>query len=338
MAIAACAPAAQPTAQPTSSLAKIRVGYLSSDLHHISHFVAKDPAVGGGQSLYEKNGLQVEDAVGAPYENGGVEMDRFAGGDIDVGLLGLPPAIIKHLNAGTETSIVAQVNEIGSSVVVGKGVNKLSDLAGKTVATPGHSSIQFFLLLTLAEKQGVDPSQMTLIDMPVKDMQTRLEKGDIAGFVAWEPFPSEATVNGVGKVLATSQDIWPNHPDCVVVANRTFAQKSPDLVNRYMAAHNAAIQWINDALAKPDSKEYGMLVDLGARFTGRSAAVVKEAFKGIHYRTAVDSSFQDSFVQFTNKLIQYKIVPAEKLQERGYKSVNDFAATYITPLSQDSKK
>jgi NitT/TauT family transport system substrate-binding protein len=337
--IAACAPgpAAQSTPQ-VAAPAKVRVGYLTSDLHHISHFVAQDPTVGGGQSLYQKFGLTIEDAVGAPYADGGTEMDRFAAGDVDIGLLGLPPAIIKHLNAGTATTVIAQVNEIGSSLVVGKGVNRFSDLVGKTVATPGHSSIQFFLLLTLAEKEGVDPGQMTIIDMPVKDMQARLEKGDIAGFVAWEPFPSEAVHDGAGKVLATSQDIWPNHPDCVVVASRKFLQEHPDTVQNFLQAHVAAVQWINGAKAAPDSKEYGLLVDLGARFTGRDAAVVKDAYNGIHYRATTDLAFRDAFMQFTDKLIQYKIVPAEKLQERGYKSVADFAASYIQPSPQEASK
>lgn len=331
----ACTPAEEPGSQTAD---KVRVGYLVSDLHHISHLVAQESAVGGGQSLYDKHGLVIEDAVGAPYENGGVVMDHFATGDIDIGLLGLPPAIIKHLNAATNTSIVAQVNEIGSSLVVAKGVNSLADLVGETVATPSHSSIQFFLLLSIAEKQGLDPSQLTIIDMPVAHMQARLEKGDIGGFIAWEPFPSAALLADAGKVLATSQDIWPNHPDCVVVANREFAQKNPEAVRKFLDAHTAAIQWINDALAKPDSEEYGILLDLGVKFTGRTSEVVKEAFKGIHYRATIDTGFQDNFTRFANKLIEYKIVPNEKLQERGYKSVEDFATSYIQQSIQGTSR
>lgn len=329
---AACSPAAPQPTQPAAQ-AKVRVGYLATDLHHMSHIVARDLDMGGGQTLYQKYGLNIEDAVGAPYENGGVVMDRFAAGDADIGLLGLPPAIIKHLNSGTGTTILSQVNEIGSSIVVGKDINRFADLEGETVAVPSHSSIQFFLLLTMAEKEGVDPSKITIIDMAVRDMRTRLDKGEIAGFVAWEPFPSDAIIAGSGKLLATSQDIWPNHPDCVVVADKKFASANPDTVKKFLDVHTAAIQWINDALARPDSKEYAKLIELGSKFTGRDAAVLKEAYKGIRFRASVDAGFRDNLVEFTNKLIQFKVVPQEKLGERGYKSVAEFAAAYVQPAS-----
>jgi NitT/TauT family transport system substrate-binding protein len=235
-----CAPAATPRPAPV----KVRVGYLAADLHHIAHIVAQHKDAGGGTSFYERHGLVVEDGVGAPYANGGVEMDHFAANDVDVGMLGAPPAITKHLNAGVDTLIVGQVNAIGSALVVAKDIGKVSDVAGKTVATPGHSSIQFFLLLNYAEQQGVDIGKINVIDMAPKDMRAAMEKGNIAAFIAWEPFPAEAVVAGFGRVLATSQDIWPNDLDCVVAVNRKFVQANPDTVVRFLRAHqDATRQW-----------------------------------------------------------------------------------------------
>ncbi len=325
VAVAACAPAATPTLAPV----KVRVGYLMADLHHIAHVVAQDKDAGGGTAFYAKYGLVVEDGVGAPYANGGVEMDHFAANQVDVGLLGAPPAITKHLNAGVDTVIVGQVNAIGSALVVAKNVTRFSDLVGKTVATPGHSSIQFFLLLNYAEQQGVDISKINVIDLAPKDMRAAMEKGEIAAFIAWEPFVAEAAVTGFGKILATSQEIWPNHLDCVVAVNRKFAQANPDTVVRFMRAQQDATAWTLAALSKPESKEYARLVELAMKFTGRDAAVVKEAFKRIDYKTALDANFSQSLVLFTNKLIQYKIVPADQLTTRGYKSAEDFATRYV---------
>ncbi len=323
--VVSCAPAATPTPAPV----KVRVGYLLADLHHIAHVVAQDKEAGGGTSFYDKYALVVEDGVGAPYANGGVEMDHFAANEVDAGLLGAPPAITKHLNAGVDTVIVGQVNAIGSALVAAKDVNKFSDLAGKTVATPGHSSIQFFLLLNYAEQQGVDIGKLNVIDLAPKDMRAAMEKGDIAGFIAWEPFVAEAAVVGFGKILATSQDIWPNHLDCVVAVNRKFAQANPDTVVRFMRAQQDATAWTLAALAKPESKEYARLVELAVKFTGRDATVVKEAFKRIEYKTALDANFNQSLALFTNKLIQFKIVAADQLTQRGYKSAEDFVSKYV---------
>jgi NitT/TauT family transport system substrate-binding protein len=169
-------------------------------------------------------------------------------------------------------------------------------------------------------------------------MGAALEKGTIAGYIAWEPFVSDAVVNGTGKVIATSADIWPNHPCCVVVVDRKFAEKNPDVVQRFLLAHGVATQWINNALARADSPEYKLLVDLGTKFTGRDAAVISTAFKNIDYQAGIDTSFQQSFVQFTEKLLELNVVAPDKLKERGYQSVDDFAAACIQPAFREESK
>lgn len=322
-----CAAASQPT--PTSAPVTVRVGYLLADLHHIGYVVANDPEAGGGVSFYEQNGVVVQDALGAPYANGGVVMDHFASGDADIAFLGAPPAITKHLNAGVNTEIVAQVNSLGSALVVGPDIQKPEDLLGKTVAVPGHAAIQFFLLLDFAQQHGLDISQITVVDMPPPDMRVKLESGEIAGFLAWEPWPSDAIAAGAGKVMATSGEIWPNHLDCVLAADRTFADANPEAVRRFLKAHVAATDWIQNALANPGSPEYNHLIDLGVLFTQRDPGVVEAAFNNIVFQSALDTGFLDSIQTYTDKLIEFGLIPQEKLTERGYTDVNDFVAKYV---------
>lgn len=127
----------------------IRLGYLSGDIHQLAQAVARSSDVlGSGKSVFEDYGLEVVDAIGAPFANGGAVMDAFAAGYVDIGYLGSPPAITKHLNAEIDVSIVAQANSEGSAIVVkaGSGIDSLEGLVGKIVATPGESSIQFLLL------------------------------------------------------------------------------------------------------------------------------------------------------------------------------------------------
>ena len=322
-----CASAAQPP--KTDGTVSVRVGYLLADLHHIGYLVASDPEAGGGVSFYEQNGVIVQDALGAPYANGGVVMDHFASGDVDIAFLGAPPAITKHLNAGVNTEIVAQVNTIGSALVVGPDIQKPEDLLGKTVAVPGHAAIQFFLLLNFAQQHSLDIGQITVVDMPPPDMRVKLESGEISGFLAWEPWPSDAIVAGAGKVMATSTDIWPNHLDCVLAVDRTFAEENPEAVRQFLNAHIAATAWMQDALADPDLKEYKHLVDLAETFTQRDAVVVEEAFNNIAYQSALDTDFLDSIRTYTSKLIEFGLIPQAKLSERGYTDPNDFVSKYV---------
>ncbi len=137
----------------------IRLGYLQGDLHQLAQAVAKSSEVlGASKTIFEEYGLNVEDAIGAPFANGGAAMDGFAAGYVDIGYLGSPPAILKHLNAEIDTSIIAQVNSEGSAIVVqaGSGIESLGDLVGKTVATPGESSIQFLLLKIVLQWEGLE--------------------------------------------------------------------------------------------------------------------------------------------------------------------------------------
>ena len=88
-------------------------------------------------------------------------MDGFAAGTVDIGYLGAPPSIVKHLNGGTGTTIIAQANVEGSGLVVAanSGIHDLHDLVNKTVAVPGppaEQSIQFLLLKIQLEREGLN--------------------------------------------------------------------------------------------------------------------------------------------------------------------------------------
>lgn len=140
----------------------IHLGFLLGDLHQMAQVVAKNTTVTGtSKSLFETYGLEVKDAVGAPFANGGAEMDGFAAGTVDIGYLGAPPSIVKHLNGGTGTTIIAQANVEGSGLVVAanSGIHNLHDLVNKTVAVPGppaEQSIQFLLLKIQLEREGLN--------------------------------------------------------------------------------------------------------------------------------------------------------------------------------------
>ena len=314
---------------PSSSTA-VRVGYLTADLHHVAYFVAKNKTAGGGQSFFEKYGVNVTDAVPGGFPSGGNEMDNFLAGKIDIGMMGAPPSITKHLNLGVNTTIIAQVNDIGSALVVEPSINSFADLKGKTVAVPNKASIQYFLLLYYAEKNNVDIAEINVPDeTPVGLMNGKLRLGTISGYVAWEPFPSEANVSRIGKILATSSDIWPHHLDCVVVANKDFAAKHPNVVVSFLKAHIEATNWINNAKLNSSSSDYRLLVNIGVQFTGRNSTVIREALSRIDYKYEISSAFRFTFIEYTNKLISYGLIPAVRLQERGYSDTYNFADRYI---------
>jgi len=137
----------------------IHLGYLLGDLHQMAQVVAQNTTFFGGTSMFQKYGLLVTSAAGAPFASGGTEMSLgFAAGAVDIGYLGAAPAILNHLNSGVKTLIVAQANSEGSGIVIGvnSGIHSLDELVNKTVATPGETTIQFLLLKMALDKAGLE--------------------------------------------------------------------------------------------------------------------------------------------------------------------------------------
>ena len=86
----------------------------------------------------------------ASYGSAGAQVvtAAFALGAIDIGYLGSPPAILKHINNDIGIHVIAQVNSEGSAIFVKEMVSDPSeDFNGWTFATPGPASIQHMMFL-----------------------------------------------------------------------------------------------------------------------------------------------------------------------------------------------
>ena len=315
---------------PSPDNSPVRVGWLTGDLHHLAYFVAKSENISGEKSMFQKYGLSVIDANPMGYVNGPAEMDAIAAGEIDIGFLGLSPAITKHLNTGTNISIIGQVNTLGSALVVKKALNDFKDLESKTIATPGPGTIQYFLLLKLCEEKGVNIGAFDIVKLAPADMKPAMESGAINAFLSWEPYCSDAVIDKVGSVYVNSGEIWADHICCVMVASNDFVAGFPDVLINFTRAIIEAKDWINNAkTSEIGSKEHSNLVDIAEKFTGRTTAVIELALRNINYKCEIDTFFINGFIEFTDKLIDYQMVPSDRLEERGYNSIIDLASGMI---------
>jgi NitT/TauT family transport system substrate-binding protein len=134
----------------------LRIGYLIADLHHLALFVAKE------EGFYSDYNINV--TLHDPFVNGAAEMqDGFKQNTIQVGYLGIAPAMIQGINANyfnkndAKVKLIASVNYNGSALMVRKGsnINGIKDLAGKKVGIPGPGTVQYFLALIACEKSGI---------------------------------------------------------------------------------------------------------------------------------------------------------------------------------------
>ncbi len=68
-------------------------------------------------------------------------------------------------------------------------------------------------------------------------MSNSLRAGQVDAISTYEPYVSLATNIGYGKVLASSHDILPNHPCCLVVASDKFIANHPDTLKIMFDIH-----------------------------------------------------------------------------------------------------
>lgn len=266
----------------------IRVGYLQNDLHHLPLFVALE------KGFFEEAGLKI--VVSGIFKAGPEEMSAFAAGELDFGYVGQAPATAGYLNRLADIKFISQSNLEGSAIVVrsGSDINAGNDLTGRTIAIPGHATMQDFLLRKFLNKSGLSFDEIKIIVLKPPEMIQALKQKNIDAFIAWQPYPSQAEADGTCRVLISSADIWDDHPCCVVVADEQFLKNNPDKLSKIKEAHKRACTFI-----KNNQKA---AVEIGIKYTGMDVSIVEKAVNMIKYDPVIDPDKAVQFVDFLNKL------------------------------------
>ncbi|MHB9148863.1 MAG: ABC transporter substrate-binding protein [Thermoleophilia bacterium] len=123
---------------------------------------------------------------------------------------------------------------------------------------------------------GQEPRDfVTIVQIAPASMEDALRSGEIDGFLAWEPFPVRAVQAGGVEYLASSKDIWSDHPCCVLAADRGLTDRQT--VDALLWVHLQA----TDFLVNPANREKA--VEYGVEFTGTPEVVVREALDRLTY-------------------------------------------------------
>jgi len=285
----------------TNDTGAIRLGYLQSDLHHLPAFIALE------KGFFEDEGLLV--TVGGIFRAGPEQMSAFAAGELDVGYVGLAPAATAALNGVVDITILAQVNKEGSALVCRPDITSLSQLGGKTVAIPGHATMQDCLIQKGLRNAGLTPEMLGLMVLKPPEMLPAMEADDIDCFIAWEPYPAQAVNMGTGTVVARSGALWKEHPCCVLIAQDRFTRIRPDETVKIIKAHQRACRFITD---HPEEA-----LSIAVHYTGMPRAIIKQAMKHMSYVPAIDRQKSRDFVEFLSDL-HYLSPASRKKQLRFY--------------------
>ena len=223
-------------------LAVVRVGYLPlTDSAPL--IVAKE------LRLDHQHGIHLE----LSRENSWSALrDRLVSGQLDAAhaLYGMVYGI--HLGIGSvqrEMAILMGMNSNGqaitlSSALVRQGVQDeiaFADwiLSGKrrlvlaqTFPTGTHAMWLYYWLASL----GIHPLEdVDMLTIPPQRMVSAMQEQELDGFCAGEPWNALAIARSAGFTVATSQQIWPDHPEKVLATCADWADGNPVLSGRLIS-------------------------------------------------------------------------------------------------------
>lgn len=274
-----------PIVNPAIASPPIRMAYLQNDLHHLALWVAID------RGYFQEEGIAVE--IAGIFRAGPEIMTAFGAGDLDAAYVGEAPATIAAIRGTARIRVLAQVNTEGSALVVSNafasGMKK-----NPVLAKPGIGTVQDLLLQKVLPRLGLRAGNEHTIVLSPPEMVNALQAGQIDGFVAWEPYPSRAEALKLGCILATSTEIWPGHPCCVLVASEALMKTRPEAGQALQRAHERATAFIK---AHTDEA-----VAVAVRYTGMDQAVVRQALSRITYTDKLSLKGEEEFVAFLGAL------------------------------------
>lgn len=124
---------------------------------------------------------------------------------------------------------------------------------------------------------GVDVERdVTLVVVPPPRMVESLARGDICGYCVGEPWNQLAVSLGIGQLVATKQEIWPQSPEKVLGMRAAWMTENPCTVRGLVTALIQAGQWAD----REDN--HGELATLLAReeYVGVAARIILPVLAG----------------------------------------------------------
>ena len=236
----------QSSSSSNGSSVPVRLGYFPN----LTHAVA---IVGVARGTFKNAFGSNVNFQTKTFNAGPALIEALFANEIDIGYVGPNPAINGYVKSkGAALRIIAGAASGGAEFVVRSGANIKSDkdLAGKKFATPQLGGTQDIALRYYLQQHGLQTTdkggnvQIVPTDNP--NILTLFKQGQIDGAWVPEPWATRLVVEGKGHVYVDERTLWPDGSFVTtnVVVSKKFLDQHPDVVNKFLQAHVATVQYI----------------------------------------------------------------------------------------------
>jgi len=133
----------------------------------------------------------------------------------------------------------------GASLAKLMSTDKRDYTFAQTFPTGTHAMWLYYWLAA----SGINPMKdAKVITVPPPQMVANMRVGNMDGFCVGEPWNHRAIIDGIGITVATSQDIWRDHPEKALGTTAEFVRKNPNTCRAVIAAILDASRWIDAGL------------------------------------------------------------------------------------------
>ena len=163
---------------------------------------------------------------------------------------------MKSKQEGIGLKAVALGHRDGNVVIVSNDINTAADLKGKTFAIPHRQSSHNILLNETLATAGLTVDDVNVTELAPTEMPSALASGQIDGYCVAEPFGAMGVSLGAGKVLYSSEELWPDSLCCGLVLTDKFIEERPEQAKEFVQSYKAAGNNLDKEKAKKVAKKY----------------------------------------------------------------------------------
>src|SRR6202167_801562 len=212
---------------------QIRIGYQKNGILVVAR----------QQAVLEKRFAPAGIAISwLDFPSGPPMLEAMNAGSIDFGQVGDTPPIFAQAAGAKIVYVAGQPITNGQGILVNadSAIRTIADLKGKRIGFTKGSSAHNVVVMAL-EKAGLQYSDITPVYLSPPDGAAAFARDGVDAWAVWDPFFAIGETRGGSRVLVNANEI--GKTNSFYIANRDFAQRSPQVVSTVIDVLVKTAQW-----------------------------------------------------------------------------------------------